>query len=152
MTGKMREERIRPVRYWCRDCEKSYIGSPQNKSLAATRAKREREKHPKKIWAKSSINQHLRRNFDVKITWVELLKMANEVDVCPICGCEFDWGTKKDGKAIQASPSLDRYNNDRIITKKNSWIICHYCNMAKGEKTMEEFYEYCENILKRRTL
>lgn len=146
MTGRMKLERKRPVRYWCKSCEHIYITSSDNKSLAATRAKREREKSPHKIWAKSSIFQHKRRNHDVIITWEELTNMAILTTHCPICGCKLDWGTKKSGKAIAESPSLDRFDNCKKITTKNSWIICHFCNMAKGEKTIVEFIEYCKHI------
>lgn len=150
MTGKMKIERGRLVRYWCRECERIYIKSKGNKEHAATRAKREREKHPKKIWAKSSIFQHKRRNHNVIITWEELLLKAEKVEYCPICGCKIDWGTKKSGKAIPTSPSLDRFDNSKTITKDNSWIICHFCNMAKGELSLIEFIDYCNHITERR--
>lgn len=151
MTGKMKKERKRSVRYWCRECESEYIKSDLNKLLASNRNKRARIAHPKKLWAQNTIGQHKMRGFNVLLSWRTLVILADKINNCPICGCELDWSVNtKQQKVKHNSPSLDRMNNELEITDKNSWIICHRCNVTKSDRTLKEFYEYCENILSRR--
>jgi hypothetical protein len=151
MTGKMKLTRKRSVRYWCKECESEYIKSDLNKILSSNRNKRARIAHPKKLWAQNTIGQHKMRGFNVSLSWRTLVILADSIDNCPICGCKLDWTVNtKQQKAKHNSPSLDRINNETEITDNNSWIICHRCNVTKSDRTLIEFYNYCENILKRR--
>ena len=55
----------------------------------------------------------------------------------------------KDGKLQSNSPTLDRIENGKLINKNNIMIVCHTCNATKRNRTMVEFVEYCENVVKK---
>ena len=45
------------------------------------------------------------------------------------------------------SPTLDRINNENVITNENIWIICSRCNATKLDRTLSEFIDYCQYII-----
>jgi 5-methylcytosine-specific restriction endonuclease McrA len=61
-----------------------------------------------------------------------------DTHICGICGCTLNW---KAGKKIPLpeGPTLDRINNEEIMTLENVQIICHACNRAKGKTPMDEY-------------
>lgn len=137
---------------WCKSCMAEYHREYLNKN---------REKMSKwafewynrspRGWANQAIGSHRRKGHTIELTIDELYNFALEVKNCPICGVELSWG-KKNGHIRNHSPSLDRINNDPVLNINNIWIICAKCNAAKGDLNMEEFVEYCRNIVKRAEL
>ena len=61
-----------------------------------------------------------------------------------MCDEPLDWeyGTGRNDN----SPTLDRVNNENILTLDNTWIICSRCNATKHNRTMKEFINYCTMI------
>lgn len=128
---------------YCRKCT-SIKGKQYRENNKEKEQKRIREyyrKYPIKIWCQFTISKHQRRGFKVLFTWEELYPIAKQSKYCPICNCKLTWGY---GNGRQNNtPSLDRVNNENILTLDNTQIICHRCNTAKGQMNMKEFIEYC---------
>ncbi len=86
-----------------------------------------------------------REKYDVALTIKELRNIATRTKVCPICGVTIDYSRGK-GTILDNSPSLDRINNENVLTKDNVWIICNKCNRTKSNRTLKEFVEYCQMV------
>lgn len=93
-------------------------------------------KNVHKVWARSSINDHKKKKYNVIITVDELTNLAKNTLNCPICGIKFRWEYGR-GNTMN-SPTLDRINNEDSITKENCHIICKRCNITKLDRTLEE--------------
>ena len=104
---------------------------------------------PHRCWAMATLSCHKYCGFKIDITLDELDALATVTTRCqmPGCGCKLDWsrGTK-DGKVRPNSPTLDRINNEDVITKDNIQILCYRCNTSKGPRTMIEFVDYCKSV------
>ena len=101
--------------------------------------------NPHKKWTTSSYNHHkTRKGFTMIITKGELYEMAVNTTHCYYCGCKLKW-ERENGIQLN-SPSLDRTNNDIILTKNNCKIICHSCNFGKSKGTPEEYIDRCVNV------
>ncbi|MFA5379641.1 MAG: hypothetical protein WC455_28040 [Dehalococcoidia bacterium] len=103
------------------------------------------ESHRRRVWATRTRLMHRTNGFLVNITLDEIHEMAENIENCPICGRELRWlsGHKK---VNGNSPTLDRIHNQNEMNADNVWIICHRCNTTKGDRSMEEFVEYCKNV------
>ncbi len=106
-------------------------------------------KNPKRVWAARTLGGHRQRGFEVEITVDLLFDLALYTEECWICGCELDWSVGTKGKAKPNSPTLDRINNDSVLTLDNVQIICYRCNMAKSTMSMDEFTDYCTAVSER---
>lgn len=105
--------------------------------------------HPRDRWARNSLYTHRAKGFDVKIKPPELFAKALNTNNCEICGRELlYYKGGRNGPSIN-SASLDRMNNEEIITSENILILCWGCNVTKGPRTMREFHEYCKFIAER---
>jgi len=145
----------------CKQCRCSYASSRKVENIIAFKKWRtlhseqhkiiqinSRKNNPIRVWCNSTLYHHKKEGFNICITQEELKHIAKETLVCNICGCVLNWTPyTSNGKTQQNSPSLDRINNDTIITKENIQIICHQCNRTKGERTMEEFINYCKMVV-----
>lgn len=85
------------------------------------------------------------KRYKVTITTAELRDIAIKTEVCPICGGTLDYSRGK-GTILDNSPSLDRKNNEDVLTKDNVWIICNKCNRSKSNRTIKEFIDYCQMV------
>lgn len=56
-------------------------------------------------------------------------------DSCPCCGRAFFFGATRQN---DASPSLDRINNDVGYVPGNSVVCCWACNFRKGNSSLDE--------------
>lgn len=119
----------------------------KDKTKYFERNKKRNSLRPRYAWSVSSLQSHRVRGFKNEVTPTELELLANSTTNCGICGCELDWGKK--GKKKSNSPTIDRINNEKILTVDNIMIVCSYCNVAKSTKTLTEFIEYCRNIVRR---
>jgi len=54
---------------------------------------------------------------------------------CPILGIEIEWG---EGRSIDGSPSLDRFDNTKGYTKDNVRVISRRANCLKNDATLGE--------------
>ena len=103
-----------------------------------------RKKRPFYVWAQATLYKHKKKGFQIMISIKELEKIALNTKECPICECKLIRSNKKGPE--NNSPSLDRLDNGHTIAKDNIWIICHQYNKTKGERTLNEFIEYCQNV------
>jgi len=105
------------------------------------------DRNPHLVWARSTLKSHAYRGNAVVITVKELVKLANETTECEFCGTPLKFiygiGHRQDG------PTLDRLQNSKTLTKENIAIICKRCNTSKGDRTMDEFINYCRKIYER---
>jgi len=105
----------------------------------------ERANRPHRDWARNAINGHRKKGHTVLISIDEMEAMALEAKTCPICGVEFRWG--KNGRDDRStSPSIDRIDNECMLTPDNVQIICYHCNHTKCDRSMEEFVDYYEMV------
>jgi hypothetical protein len=96
-------------------------------------------------WARNSIQKHNSYGYQVNISIDELEQLALDTSECPICGVKFHWTYTKGNTG--ESPTLDRINNDHIMTIDKCMIMCARCNGIKGRRTLEEFLKYCNMIV-----
>lgn len=106
-----------------------------------------KEKNPQRYWINKTLAHHREQGYKIFITADELEEYISDKKYCELCGKELSWFNTK---TSLDSPSLDRLNGEKIITKDNIQLLCHECNTTKGTRTQEEFFEYCENILRRK--
>jgi len=103
----------------------------------------------RRSWVITCLSNHRRKNkYSIQLSYKELLDFVCNVDTCSFCNVSLLW-EKKDGNKVlnDRSPTLDRIDNENIITKDNIQIICFRCNRTKGNRTMDEFVKYCQNIV-----
>lgn len=104
------------------------------------------ETHRRRVWATRTRSMHRTNGFLVNIELNDLHEMAENIENCPICGCELKW-LSGHGTVRENSPTLDRINNQSEMTIDNVWIICHRCNTTKRNRSMKEFVEYCKCVV-----
>lgn len=97
------------------------------------------------MWAFFSIKDHRWKGFAVNLTYEELADIGRDTEVCAICGHKLLWNNS--GKVDVHSPTVDRINNELIMTRNNIQIVCHSCNRRKGSTKMKEFIDYCERVV-----
>lgn len=105
--------------------------------------------HPHRTWVSMTIRNHKKRKFEVSVTHEELMQAAHEAQFCPICGVNLDWRFGTKGRPLPNSPTLDRVNNEKIITSDNFQIICYRCNSGKGQTSTEDYIIYCGVVYNR---
>lgn len=103
-----------------------------------------KKNNPIKAWATSSISHH-RRYYRVDFDSAWLTELAHATTICPFCGTELHY-QRGNGYKKHNTPSLDRMDNESILTKTNVMIICYNCNRAKSNRTLIEFVEYCKTV------
>jgi 5-methylcytosine-specific restriction endonuclease McrA len=74
---------------------------------------------------------------------------CGETKSLTLCGVKL-LKTIENKTPMDTSPSLDRIDNSDELNENNIWIICHQCNATKRNRTIDEFYEYCNHIISRR--
>jgi hypothetical protein len=108
----------------------------------------DKRNNPIKYWAKWAIRHHRAVGYTVTITRDELVNICMSIRECIICGTKLSWNHLVNGTGrTRVTPSLDRIDNEMSITKDNIQIICLGCNSTKGNRTMSEFIEYCNNVV-----
>lgn len=133
--------------YLCHNCCKKTVYRERERKF---RIKRMLTANPRILWAHMSLGNHRYNGFDVQLTKQDLAEMALKTDTCPICDIPLAWGYLN-GKRLRNSPSMDRVNNEKFMTKDNIQVICLYCNRTKIDRTMKEFIDYCKHVAKKYT-
>jgi hypothetical protein len=136
----------------CKQCDRDRIYAWRIKNpekFKAIHKKYYTTKDNRKNYCSAAI-QHKRnsKKYEVIITSKELLAIAISTVYCPICGTKINYERGK-CKISHDSPSLDRINNEKILTKENCWIICQRCNTTKSDRSMNDFIEYCNTVIKK---
>jgi hypothetical protein len=139
------------TRYSCKRWEYEYSVT-YRKTHPGFQIRRDREyarRNPKRRWATACLSGHRRRGFKIEITCQELYQIASRTDSCFICGTPLDWQLGNKGNMKRDSPTLDRADNENVIRKDNILILCYKCNATKRDRTLQEFIDYCEAVVKR---
>lgn len=91
----------------------------------------------------TSLSHHRKCGYSVVVTTDECMEMDN--DYCYYCGCKLEWeyGTGHSNY----SPTIDRINNENILTKDNIVFACIACNAGKHNGTIEEYIERCKRVI-----
>ena len=91
----------------------------------------------------ASFYKHRKRGYCIIVTIDECMEM--DTDYCYYCGCKLEWeyGTG----ASTCSPTIDRLNNENILTKDNIVFACIACNAGKHSGTPEEYIERCKRVV-----
>lgn len=105
-----------------------------------------RKENPIKLWCSSTINKHRSNGYIVNIRPLELYDFVKDIKTCEICGCDLKWEGEKQGRQLKDSPTLDRVDNEQILTLNNIQILCAQCNVMKGNRPMNEFIAYCNMV------
>jgi hypothetical protein len=134
----------------CAICEKKRISlwKHNNRDVLSDKAARWKHQNPIKSWCISTKANHRRRGNIINITTLELFEFAKEKKMCAICGDALNWEPNIHKKIVSNSPSLDRTNNEMILNLSNIQIVCYRCNASKGSRTMQEFIDYCKQVIK----
>ena len=99
-----------------------------------------RARHPVRHWAADAIVSHRKKKHTVLFNAVQLEGFVNLVgDRCQLCGSDFssDFWKRR---------SLDRKDNDSILTLENIQIICTGCNSMKRSRRNDDFIAHCGRI------
>jgi len=90
-------------------------------------------------WASNALcNQRIRQGHDCGLSIDELILLTPSH--CPCCNTVLE----PQGKQTN-SPSVDRLDSTKGYDKNNIWVICHSCNLRKGNtKTPETLYKIAD--------
>jgi len=90
-------------------------------------------------WASNALcNQRIRQGHDCGLSIDELILITPSH--CPCCNIVLE----PQGKQTN-SPSVDRLDSTKGYDKNNIWVICHSCNLRKGNtKTPETLYKIAD--------
>lgn len=101
-----------------------------------------------RTWAQRTIYHHRKNKYKVKISVDEIEELAMASPACAICGCNISWDVPDATGPRHNSPTLDRVDNEPELRADNVAIVCHKCNVTKQDRTMLEFIDYCQLVLK----
>ncbi len=105
--------------------------------------------HIYKSWTQATLSRHRIYGCVTLISSQELEVIAKNTNVCYICGIKLNWEQGKNNTTYPDSPTLDRTDNENIISIENVRIVCHSCNSTKRNRTFREFVEYCGMVHRR---
>ncbi len=132
---------------YCKSCYKKVRSSnkcilcdsilPTNKERYCSKCR------PLNIWANSKIRSKKQLNMSICFSVDWLSKLAFTTTHCNLCGKKLVYNAE----GIYANfASLDRIDNEDVLTEDNTWIVCYKCNTTKSNRTLKEFIEYCTMI------
>lgn len=103
-------------------------------------------KNKKLTWSGKSICNHEKDGCTVKFDKFQLHEKIKHIEHCNYCNIKLTWGYGKGHS--QSSPTLDRVNNEKIMTLDNVQVLCRQCNTSKGNRTHAEYIVHCTNMTK----
>ena len=102
--------------------------------------------NPRFHWARMSLRNHKHNGYEVDPhLFDEIIPMAMTANNCALCDVPLTWGYLN-GKYLNTTPSIDRLDNGRTLTKDNIQIVCFACNTMKRTRTQKEFIDYCTYV------
>lgn len=131
----------------CKECRNHHkqVYRTNNPTLTKLQQKIQRQNNPYNTWANCCISDHKKRGFIVNFGTAVLANVAKQFPYCFYCNCSLNWTAGK-GKILSNSPSLDNKDANQIIDIENIIICCFLCNKTKGDRTFDEFVNYCSII------
>lgn len=128
--------------YLCHNCTKRTLYREREGRDSVLRLLRQ---DPRFAWARMTLANHKRNGFVINISKKELTELASKTDKCVICDSPLTWGYMN-GAKIRSRPSLDRTDNDIVVSYDTIQILCFRCNTMKGDRTMKEYVDYCTYV------
>jgi len=93
---------------------------------------------------KAGLSAHKKHGYDVQVTSEEAFEILKATGgICRYCKKPMVRG---EGKMHDRSPTIDRINNEKVMTKDNVQYICKQCNTTKGAHTHDEFIGFLRNL------
>lgn len=143
------------LRHECNQCRMQKFKNEYHKDVNKSRLKsREaRKKLPYTyIWAMNTKNHHRYRGYTVEMSFADLEEKAKKTPNCDFCEKPLEWNKGVEGRKVYSkrSPTLENINCEKVINKVNSFILCRECNTTKMDRTLSEFFDYCEFIIQRK--
>ena len=138
------------LRFQCRKCTRVAVQEYNKKrkerepDYLSKRYARQKLSNPYAVWALNVIGGHKRNGYNVLFNSVALATYAKTITNCEYCSQELNWQNLS--KITNATPSLDRIDNEQNIDLQHVQIVCYECNRSKSNRTLEEFRQYCRNI------
>lgn len=105
--------------------------------------KKVKEKQPLIVWSRRTIENH-KKKYKVLINKNELAKLAASTSLCSFCHSPISY---KNEKIKNNSATIDRLDNEDILSLQNTTICCYQCNSTKRNRTIKEFVDYMEITL-----
>jgi 5-methylcytosine-specific restriction endonuclease McrA len=106
-------------------------------SYALSRTPENRFRRQLKQWINKTYIEHGQK-YIITFSKTWLLNLALASPNCNLCGKPFEIGHNANGKRVNRR-SLDRTNNDLILTTSNVQIICVSCNARKKDMTLSAY-------------
>lgn len=101
---------------------------------------------PYRAFARGTIRDHRRTGCTINFSIDDLVAPARATPDCPICRCALNWDYSKPRRSADDSPTLDRINNNTVLSINDVQVICHSCNRTKSDRTAAEFAEWCRIV------
>ncbi len=117
----------------CKSCRNLY-----RKEYRKTGVNRKRE------WSINTLAKHRERGYEIVIDTTQLTELAEETIHCKWCGRKLHWDVGEG--FLSTNPTLDREDCELDITIDNVAIICHSCNVSKGQMNSSEFRQYIKRM------
>jgi 5-methylcytosine-specific restriction endonuclease McrA len=131
----------------CLECSnaKSRLKYASNPEITKMNVKKRRALNPTRVWSYQSYSSHKRKyQIDFTLAWLESVALASPT--CAYCGITLDYNPSHISD-FDHRATLDRLNNESILTKSNVKIVCHRCNNAKSNRTLAEYLLHCDAVL-----
>lgn len=112
------------------------------------RTYKDRIKHPFLWFCSQTISRHKISGYTVLFNARELFNKLKDITDCYLCGLPIVFETEKRINK-KSGPSLDRIDNDTVLTLDNVKLVHWSCNTHKQNKTLKEFVEFCRSVASR---
>jgi hypothetical protein len=143
------------LRCWCKECvswkfQHKFLGTEAYRRRLKKyddnrRAQRAIDPRPQWITHAASNARRRAKEMGVEYTLTRDDIIAAFPEVCPLLGTPFAFAQ---GRAVAASPSLDRKDSGKGYTPDNVWVISAKANRIKSDATTEEISMVAENLKK----
>lgn len=140
-TTKDEEKKV-PTLYYRSTCKKCSLASVNIDKYCGKEVRKEQHrKDPRKVMLMQARSRAKQKGLDFNIDYSDIIVP----EFCPLLGIKLEIGN---GKVHNASPTIDRLNNNKGYVKGNVLVVSYKANSAKSNLTIEEL-ELLINNLKR---
>ena len=101
------------------------------------------KEYNKHNWIAISLNGHKNKGITILTTQEELVGHRSDITHCDMCGVLL---SNECNTSMGNSPTLDRMNNEMVMDKNNTMIVCHDCNTMKSNRTLEEYLNFLKIV------
>lgn len=143
--------RIDKLEPYCKNCanKKMKIWRSKNKDRVSNNNKKNYySREYVYSWSRNVMNAHRCNGYKLQFTIDQLKELAKITNRCDICGVNLIWESFGRNRPDN-HPSMDNVNLKKELTINDVMIICNSCNTTKNKRTLHEFIDYCDKVLKR---